>query len=319
MSDFSQDTLVNHTAETDFNRARTKAVLSRLQHFLHTDRDKLLSFNAVKDVLKPKNESYKGMQVVPLEKIVGSEGRYRDFNRYFLPRSDFLRSRWQRVDQAHLKEITLPPVQLYEIGGAYFVRDGNHRVSVAKSQGVESIDAEVTSMSSEIAIEPGMTVDQLREKLIQYEKELFYEKTAFGTLTGDYQLDFSTTGTYDVIYNHILVHKYFMNQCQSEELPLSDAIVSWYNNVYVPIIHIIKDEWIQIDFPGSKSGDLYIWIVKYWDFLKKKYGIHYSISCAVKDFRLHYGQRKGRFFRFLIAICDKWLQKTTQRLLKKTT
>ena len=94
----------------------------------------MLSFNDVKKILKPQNEVYAGMQIVPINKIVGSEGRYQDFDNHFLPRTNLLKSRWARVDEAHLNDIVLPPIQLYEIGGLYFVRDGNHRVSVAKMQ-----------------------------------------------------------------------------------------------------------------------------------------------------------------------------------------
>ncbi|MDR2102810.1 MAG: transcriptional regulator, partial [Treponema sp.] len=273
-----QDKLIDHVqANEDFNRARTRELLSRIQYFMNTDKNQLLSFSDVKKILKPKTESYKGMQIVPLALIVGSEGRYRDFNKYFLPRSEYLRTRWERVDRAHLEDIALPAIQLYEIGGGYFVRDGNHRVSVARSQGMETIDAEVTSLSSEIAITPGMTADELREKVIKYEKEIFYEKTNFGELTGDFDLDFTTTGRYDVIYNHILVHKYYLNQQSSGELPFSEALISWYQKVYRPITDIIKQEGLYVNFPGNSPSDLYVWIVKHWDFLKKKYGVHYSI------------------------------------------
>jgi hypothetical protein len=302
--DVYQDHILQVQAAEDFSRARNKAILSRIQHFMHHDKDQLLSFNDVKEILKPRNQVYRGMQVVPVKLIVGSEGRYRDFNKFFLPRAEHLRKRWERVDQARLKEIALPVIQLYEIGGVYFVRDGNHRVSVARSQGVESIDAEVTSLSSEITITPSQTVDELRESLIKYEKKIFYEKTQFGELTRDYELDFTATGRYDVIYNHILVHKYYLNQHVVGEIPFSDALVSWYNNVYDPIIQIIKDEWIELNFPGYTASDLYVWIVKYWDFLKKKYGVHYSLTKAARDFTLTYGKSQGRFFRFLAALID---------------
>lgn len=292
-------------AAEDFTRAKNKALLTRIQHFMHTDKDRLLSFNDVKEILQPKNQFYKGMQIIPVRLIVGSEGRYQDFNRYFLPKSEHLRSRWERVDRAQLKNITLPPIQLYEIGGVYFVRDGNHRVSVAKSQGVEAIDAEVISLSSEIAIKPSQTIDDLRHSLILYEKNVFYENTGFGALTGDNTLDFTETGRYDTIYNHILVHKYFINQSIKKEIQFSDALLSWYKNVYSPIVHIIKEEWIKLDFPGYTASDLYVWIVKHWDFLKKKYGIHYSLSKAAKDFTVKYGDGKGSFMRFLSGIVGK--------------
>lgn len=286
-------------ASEDFSRARGKAILSRIQNFMNPDKDKLLSFNDVKEILKPRNETYKGMQVVPLELIVGSEGRYRDFNKYFLPRSEHLRQRWERVDMARLKDIILPPIQLYEIGGVYFVRDGNHRVSVARAQGSGSIDAEVISLSSEIKISPDMTTEQLKQAVIDYEKKLFYEKTNFYELTGCDDLDFSAPGRYDVIYNHILVHKYYLNEHASSEISFSDALVSWYNNVYKPIIDIIQEEHLDAHFPGRTPSDLYVWIVKHWDFLKKKYGVHYSMSEAARDFTRKYGKERLSLWDYL--------------------
>jgi hypothetical protein len=291
-------------AASDFSRARTRAMLSQIQHFMHTDQDRLLSFNDVKDILKPKNQVYRGNQTVPIKLIVGSEGRYRDFNKYFLPRAEHLRRRWERVDEAHHRDIILPPIQLYEIGGVYFVRDGNHRVSVARAQRVEFIDAEVTSLATEINITPAMTVDEMRNALISYEKSIFYEKTAFGSLTGDMGLNFSAPGRYDVIYNHILVHKYFLNQNREGEIPFSEALVSWYNNVYSPVIAIIRDQWLLANFPGRTASDLYVWIIKHWDFLKKKYG-GYSLAQAAGDFSRKYGQSRGRFFRFLALLLDR--------------
>ncbi|MCL2042560.1 MAG: transcriptional regulator [Treponema sp.] len=305
-------------AESDFNVARVKATFSEIQHLMHADRNRLLSFHDVNDILKPRNQVYMGCQTVPIKLIVGSEGRYRDFNRYFLPKSDHLRSRWQRVDEAHLQDIILPSIQLYEIGGVYFVRDGNHRVSVAKAQHVEFIDAEVISLASEIIIKPGMTTDQLRDALIAYEKGIFYEKTKFGELTGDMSLDFTAPGRYDVIYNHILVHKYYINESNEEEIPFSDALVSWYGNVYSPAIAVIKKRWLLVNFPGRTESDMYVWIVKHWDFLKKKYG-SYSFADAAGDFSRKYGQGQNnkKFFRFIAVLLDKMFGKRNRINIRK--
>jgi hypothetical protein len=300
----------NLQAAEDFNRARTRELLSRIQHFMHIDKNRLLSFNDVKEILKPRSESYRGMQVVPISLIVGSEGRYRDFNKYFLPRSEHLRVRWERVDRARIKDIALPAIQLYEIGGAYFVRDGNHRVSVARSQGIESIDADVTSLSSEITITPGMTADDLRGEVIKYEKKIFYEKTKFGELTGADDLDFTAPGRYDVIYNHILVHKYYLNQQSSQEIPFSEALVSWYHKVYRPIIDIIKNEGMIVCFPGHSPSDLYVWIVKHWDFLKKKYGVFYSVADAARDFSVKYGKNRRKPLRFFAALLGRFFNRS---------
>jgi hypothetical protein len=279
-------------AAEDFSKARGKAILSQIQHFLNQDKNRLLSFHDVKEILKPKNETYRGMKTVPIDLIVGSEGRYRDFNRYFLPNSDFLRTRWERVDMARINDIILPPIQLYEIGGVYFVRDGNHRVSVAKTQGTEMIDAEVTSLSSEIPITPDMTTEDLKHAVVQYEKNLFYEKTRFEELTGDKELDFSLPGQYYTIYQHVLGHKYFLNEDSKHEIPFDDALTSWYRTIYEPIVTIIREEELCPRFPGRTEGDLYVWIVTHWDFLKKKYG-EYDISDAARDFGDRYGRKEA--------------------------
>ncbi|MDR1507071.1 MAG: transcriptional regulator [Treponema sp.] len=294
---------VKNQASEDFSKARAKEIFQGIMHFLDPGRNRLLSLDDVKELLKPENETYRGMKVVPISLIVGSEGRYRDFNKYFLPKSDHLRPRWERIDEARLNDIVLPPIQLYEIGGVYFVRDGNHRVSVAKAQGVENVDAEVTSLSTEITIDPSMTVDDLRRALIAYEKKKFYTKTEFEKITGYTGLDFSMPGSYDVVYNHILVHKYYLNQQYSEEIPFEKAALSWFDNVYKPIVDIITKENLCGRFSGRTTSDLYVWIVKYWDLLKKKYGIHFSIPDAVRDFGRRYGSARLKLpalIRFLV-------------------
>jgi len=303
---------ITQQASYDFSRARGKAVLNQIQHFLNTDRDRLLSFNDVKDILKPKNQIYRGNQVVPINLIAGSEGRYHDFNKYFLPKKEHLRQRWQKVDEAHIKDVILPPIALYEIGGVYFVRDGNHRVSVAKTQGVEFIDAEVTSLATEINLKPSMTTEELRDALITFEKSIFYEKTEFGELTNYNDLNFSSPGRYDVIYNHILVHKYYLNENIEDEIPFQNALVSWYNNVYNPVVAIIREQWLLANFPGRTEADLYVWIIKHWDFLKKKYGA-YSLSKAAGDFSRKYGKSQGRFFRFLALLADRFFRLTGKK------
>jgi hypothetical protein len=276
-------------ASEDFSRARTKEFLSRISLLLDPSRDRLLSLDEVKKVLKPGGEVYKGIQAVPLELIVGSEGRYRDFNRHFLPRHDYLKTRWVRVDLAHYAEVPLPPVRLYEIGGVYFVRDGNHRVSVAKMRGQYSLDAEVSSLDAEAKLRPGMTMEELKREIVDYEKREFYEKTEFGKLTGDDHLEFSSAGRYEEILEHILVHKYFVNQGRSDEIPLDAAIYSWYENVYRPIIGAIEELGLLARFPGRTASDLYVYIVKYWGELKEKYGLGVPLEDAAKGFNAKYG------------------------------
>ena len=281
-------TLVDKTAEEDFNKARNKALFNEIQHFLSPEEASLISLNDVKQLLRPTNETYVGMKVVPIEKIVGSEGRYNDFDNHFFPKSSHLRNRWQHVDEAAIKDIILPPIKVYEISGLYFVRDGNHRVSVAKSRGTEFIDAEVVSLQSEIKLNKPKNMPDIIKQIINYEKRVFYSETNFGDITDYWCLDFTRTGRYDVIYNHILTHKYYLNQGKNEEVSMTDAILSWFNTVYLPLVTSIRKKHILHNFPKRTLADLYVWIVRYWDDLKQKFGDEIPIDEAVVDFDKKY-------------------------------
>ena len=100
------------------------------------------------------NRVYLGRRVVEVSKIVGSVGRHREFGRDFMPAKGGMAERWKRVDRAFHRGVELPPVRLYNLGDAYFVEDGNHRVSVARYQGVEWIEAEVTQLHSRFSVDP---------------------------------------------------------------------------------------------------------------------------------------------------------------------
>lgn len=274
--------------EEDFNRAKNKAFFNEIQHFLSPEEASLISLNDVKQMIKPTNETYIGMKVIPIEKIVGSEGRYNDFDNRFFPKSSHLKNRWEHVDQAAIESIDLPPIKVYEIAGLYFVRDGNHRVSVAKSRGTEFIDAEVVSLQSEITLKKPDNINDIIRQIINYEKRVFYSETGFGDITDYWCLDFSRTGRYDVIYNHILTHKYFINQNKAEEVSMEEAILSWFNNVYLPLAINIRKKHILRSFPKRTIGDLYVWIVRYWNDLKIKFGNDIPIDQAITKFKKTY-------------------------------
>ena len=148
---------LHEQAEKDFAGARKKALLRRIGSFLRRDPDsnRLLSFEEVKSALGTTRQVYLGMRIVPVSKIVGSVGRYTDFDRAFLPSTGHLAERWKRIDWMMRRSGKLPPVSLYKIGDAYFVSDGHHRVSVACFHGVEWIDAQVTEVCGRISSQIG--------------------------------------------------------------------------------------------------------------------------------------------------------------------
>ena len=143
--------------DKEFQRARHRAMLRLLAARVGglPDRGALLAFDEARRTLGADNRSYLGRRVVEVSKIVGSVGRHRQFDSGFMPARAEMAERWKRVDRAFHRGVELPAVRLYKLGDLYFVEDGNHRVSVARYQGVEWIEAEVVEFHPRLSAEPG--------------------------------------------------------------------------------------------------------------------------------------------------------------------
>lgn len=292
--------LIRQQALDDFHRAKSRARMQGLFSKLSWKNPDLLSLYEVTSIIKPKKETYLGMQTIEVAKIIGSENRYRDFSAAFLPKHEMLRGRWTSVDQARLSDVVLPPISVFSLGGYYFVRDGNHRVSVARSQGAEFIDAEVVELDSEIKLEPGMTTRQLRQRVVDYERAAFIEQYRPSYLPMG-EIVFTTPGSYPEMVNHILVHKYYINQNVEGEISFEDAARSWYKNVYAPIVRQIREDKLMLLFPGNAEGDLYMWLVRRWDEMKKQKK-DASIAEASRQIRKESSSSSSLVHRWISAI-----------------
>jgi hypothetical protein len=144
----------NHWLHEDFRRARLKAFWRGWYSRLAGTENDLMSLDEIRQGQPLKGQHYLGWQAVPLDKIVGSEGRRDEFDRAFFPRRNRTRARWVNIDRAHYEQVPLPPVELTKIGDRYFVRDGNHRISVARSHRQDFIDAYVTEIEVSAPLEP---------------------------------------------------------------------------------------------------------------------------------------------------------------------
>ena len=146
---------VNHPyiaqlAVEDYERAKRKAQWRSWLSRLTRQSNDLLSFDKIRHSLPIKTYHHRGLQAISLDRIVGSEGRFRDFDRAFFPRQAHTKDRWLSIDRAYYQDIPLPAVELFKIGEKYFVRDGNHRISVARIRGQKFIDAYVTEIEVSI-------------------------------------------------------------------------------------------------------------------------------------------------------------------------
>ena len=138
---------VREQVDLDYARTRRRALVGRLAAWARRRCAGLWAFDEARRELGAENRRYRGRRSVEVRSVVGSVGRWRDFDVGFMP-TRASAERWKRVDLAFRRGEELPPVVLYKLGGEYFVHDGNHRASVARFGGGEMIDAEVTEFFS---------------------------------------------------------------------------------------------------------------------------------------------------------------------------
>ncbi len=273
----------------DFRRARSKCLLRRAWGILSGHRTDLLPWEEVRDTLKLRRLIRRGIQTVPIAKIKGSVGRYKDFDDAFLPMNDGLSGRWRKINRAFHQDVNLPPVSLYKVGDAYFVLDGNHRVSVAREHGIRFIDADVQEAVTPVPV----TADDIDigtlATLGEYAE--FLERTHLHLLRPNQDIRFSIGSGYARLLEHIAVHRYFMGLEQRRDVSEADAVTDWYDNLYLPVVKAIRKARILSEFPGRTEADLYLWIMDHWHFIKERGSCHVSPEQATIDYASRYGHK----------------------------
>jgi len=287
------DLAVRFQANEAFNRAHRRALWQAVLR-LFTGREalraRLLSFDAVRDKLRIRGQHYAGLQTIPLDKIVGSVGRYQDFDRAFLPAQAHIRERWRAVYQ-EAQGKGLPPIEVYKIGDAYFVRDGHHRVSVLKELGAIEVEAYVTEFETPVPL-PADTVETDLD--LKGEYAAFLLATDLDRLRPEQQIEFTVPGQYRKLEEHIAVHRYFVGHREDREVPYGEAVVRWYDEVYCPLAEIIREAKILAQFPGRTEADLYLWLIEHQHYLSEETGYEVPLEEAAADFSAAFSHGSGR-------------------------
>jgi nucleotide-binding universal stress UspA family protein len=256
-------------AVEDYYRARRRAQLNRFVSQLAGGRGELLSYEEVRTRLRAVESAERRLEDVPVDRIVGSVGRYKDFTREFLPRHHVTRERWVGVQVAMTGMEGVPPIEVYRVGDAYFVRDGNHRVSVARQMGAKYIQAYVTPVRTRIAYSGEEDPETLIRKSEQVD---FLERTGLDQARPHADLSVSEAGAYATLLEHISVHRYFMGIDEDREVAWEEAVVHWYDEVYAPIVESIRTSGILRDFAGRTEADLYLWLAEHRERLREELG-----------------------------------------------
>jgi hypothetical protein len=279
---------VEQAASSDFEDALRKGFWRSVTSWITKNRNELLPFDEIRKRLPVQSQHYIGLRQVEVEHIVGSVSRYHDFDRAFLPRQTHTRDRWESIDKAHLKDVILPPIELYKIGNIYFVKDGNHRVSVARERGQAYLDAYVIEIDAPFPVDPDL---ELIEWVMKAEQYQFLKQTHIQEMRSKAEIQFTLPGQYEKLLEHIQVHRYFMGLNLQREILEEEATLDWYDKVYVPLVRAIRRKEVLKEFPQRTETDLYLWIIEHRWYLQEEYGREVSLDRAISDFARRFTRR----------------------------
>jgi hypothetical protein len=235
-------------AENDFLRIRRRQVLSRLAGWLRREPDdvsEILPFDEVVAALGRTGERRLGLQVIPLDSIVGSVDRTRDFDRWFRPRSQRTRERWERLARAQRRGEGIPPIDVYQVGELHFVRDGHHRVSVAHALGLRAIDAFVTEVTTKIdATGIGRRGDLITKDL----RRVFLDRVPLpGPALANILV--SSAWSYAELSETIEAWGFRLMQQENRYLDRETVARRWYSEEFRPVVRMLA----QADLIGDRT------------------------------------------------------------------
>lgn len=289
MADDSSFRSYYNEGRSKFQSIQNKVFWKELLSHLWGRHDELMSFDEIRSRLHLHEEHYDGVHDVPLDHIVGSVGRYKDFTATFLPKRGNMRERWSRIYALANSMEGPPPIELYKVGDAYFVRDGNHRVSVARELGAKSIQAHVVELPTTVPLRPGMSVKEL-ESAEAYAN--FLDETGLSRAVPDHEsIELSAPLRYHELMGHIFLHQRVMEQLEGHALTTEKATADWYHTIYKPAIDLIRKHKVLDLAKGRKTprteGDLFLWLMLNLLYLRHQYGDEApvkSFSGAIKSY-----------------------------------
>jgi nucleotide-binding universal stress UspA family protein len=260
---------IRHLARMEFDKARKDAVMLDVVNRLRGRSTKLISFEEMHAKLGGVQGRSGMRREIPLDAIIGSVGRYSDFNRDFLPLAEHDKERWSGVKVAMETKSGIPPIDVYQVGEVYFVIDGNHRVSIAKTRGDTHIMASITEIKTRV----GLTPDNSPKDLVcKAEVNNFLEETRLDESIGDVNFEVSEIGHYKAILQQIEAVRLLKAEEGKEDYAFVDASRDWYLDHYLPVIDVLREQNFLRYYPNRTETDLYIWLVENRQTIEEEFG-----------------------------------------------
>jgi len=242
-------------AESDFLKARRRQVLAALAARVRNDTDDVvqsMSFDDVVDALGRRGEHYVGTKVIRLDSIVGSVDKARDFDRRFRPTSGRSRERWERLARANRTGEVIPPIDVYRVGDYHFVRDGHHRVSVARSLGVDLIEARVTEIDTLLT---PVGIDARSDLELKFWRRLMLERVPF---SGEARaaVAVNTPEMYGEIAEN--AEAWAARRMFAEGVSMDKATMArrWYAEEFKPVVELIEEAGVR--GPKERPAEAYL-------------------------------------------------------------
>jgi hypothetical protein len=227
-------------AQSDFSRARRRQTLSRLARRLRREPDDvnvILPFDEVTQALGWRGERRLGLRVIPLDSIVGSVDRSRDFDRRFRPTSRRVRRRWEGIAAAIRRGEAMPPIDAYRVGDMHFVRDGHHRVSVAQAMGVDTIEAYVTEVLTAVGADQRT---RIRDLALKGHERLFFERVPLPPESRE-RIRLTDEWRYAELAESVEAWGFRAMQEAGVLMPRGAVAESWFQDEYVPVVAMLRE------------------------------------------------------------------------------
>jgi hypothetical protein len=227
-------------AQFDFGRARRRRAMSRVAAALRrepSDIDVILPFEEVVEALGRRGERRLGLQTIELDSIVGTVDRRREFDRAFRPTSGKVRQRWERIAEATRKGQAMPPIDVYRIGELHFVKDGHHRVSVARELGYDKLDAYVTEVVTELGAERAI---RLHDLALKSHERLFYERVPLPA-EARAEIKLSDEWRYAALAEAIEAWGFRSIQATGEQMTRAQVAEAWFEQEYLPVVGMLRE------------------------------------------------------------------------------
>ena len=216
----------------------------------------LLALDDVTERLQPYAQRYLGVRPIRVDSVVGTDSRAGDFDRDFRARRSAVRERRRRVEEA-FPDGNFPPIVVYQLGDAYFVVDGHHRVAAARRRRQEWIDAEVTELTARWHL----NADADPIELVHAEQErLFMAKSGLADVRPDLRIRFSRAVGYAQLLDAIKIHGYGLVVDEQRTVDRSGIALDWYSRVYLPTVELVHDVRLDDVCPGATDSDRFLWV-----------------------------------------------------------